>query len=95
MPLFRFHSMGALDDSLKTTVIVKDEKQLYDIILWSIPNEINNIFPFELKICPYPDEKSNFDKRIGWYTHIVTADIGEKKKFVPIGFLSEPFQETT
>lgn len=94
MPLFRFHK-GSLEESLKTTIIVRSKLQLYNILLWKMAHENNNPFPFVLKIFPYPDEKINFDERIGWYTQMVTSDMYERGNFHPVGFLSEPFPETT
>lgn len=92
MPLFRFHK-GSLEESLKTTIIVKDFNELKKIIVeamkhWMFINEENP--EIELKINPYPLE-DNFDTRIGWYTHMVTARY-EKTTAHPIGFLSEPLQ---
>jgi hypothetical protein len=42
-------------------------------------------------VGPYPDHENSFDKRIGWYTQMVTSDIHDKGIFIPEGFLSEPF----
>ncbi len=90
MPLFRFHRRN-LDESLETTVIVKDMTELRKVIKESYKNwEPPNIENFELIIFPYIDENNNFDGRIGWYTQMVTCDAVEKGKFVPEGFLSEP-----
>lgn len=88
MALFRYHR-GGLSDSLATTIVVNTKKELELIIaLWhsdvcSVPFRVN------LEIFPYPDANTCFDRRIGWYTHMVTADLFEKDKFQPIGFLSE------
>lgn len=88
MPLFRFHR-GGLHDSLATTVIVKNIKELNKIVyealkewFWKLPTDI------ELTIEPYPDENC-FDARIGWYTHMVLAKVANAE-MSPIGFLSEP-----
>lgn len=90
MPLFRFHR-GGLDDSLATTVIVKDITELMMIIKkahenWMPPNAET----FGVMIGPYQDHEHNFDKRIGWYTQMVTSDIHQRGVFNVEGFLSEP-----
>lgn len=94
MPLFRFHRGGGLDESLATTKIVKDVHALVALI---IENNTASLFPllstWGLKIEPYPEKDNCFDKRIGWYTHIVSADLYEKDVYHPIGFLSEPIDE--
>lgn len=88
MALFRFHR-GLLEDSLKTTVVVSTQKELETVIaLWHSPFAIKS-FEINLKIETYPDEENCFDKRIGWYPHMVRADLYEKGKFAVIGFLSE------
>ena|SRR5215475_7862188 len=98
MALFRFHR-GDLMDSLKTTVIVKNMDELINIIktkhLQIYGDDMakygaSDIEDFEIKVEPYPAELENFDKRIGWYTQIVTSDIHQKGIFQPEGFLSEP-----
>lgn len=83
MPLFR-SLRGSLDESLKTTVIVKTHEDLIKNIN-KYPFLIQNE-SYEIKIDDYC-----FDDRIGWYTQIVLANIFEKDKFHPVGFLSEPF----
>lgn len=90
MPLFRSHR-GGLQDSLDTTIIVKNIDQLELAILrdweeWSTTNK-----ELVIHIEPYPSGH-NFDKRIGWYTQLVTANIIEKDKMAPVGFLSEPLE---
>lgn len=92
MPLFRFHR-GGLDESLQTTRMVKDIKDLiklieHDWIEWPLINK-----NFNIEIEAYPSTGACFDRRIGWYTHIVTADIVEVGKMHPIGFLSEPLND--
>ena len=42
---------------------------------------------FQIKIYPY---FGKLDKRCGWYSQMVAADLEEKDKFIPLGFLSEP-----
>jgi hypothetical protein len=90
MPLFRFHR-GQLDDSLKTTVIVKNMTDLMTVIKQSydmFKGEKNNNFGIITGF--YPDEHNCFDKRCGWFTQLVTCDILERGIFLPEGFLSEP-----
>ncbi len=88
MPLFRFHR-GSLTESLKTTIIVNSFQQLAAIIAsHATPNAD---WGASIDVFPYPSEKDNFDPRIGWYTQMVTANIEEKDKMTPMGFLSEPF----
>jgi len=92
MPLFRFHQ-GSLQDSLNTTIIVKTFNDMVKAIVFSNSViEANPPWGAQFAVEPYPDKDNNFDKRIGWYTHIVTANLYEKDKMHPIGFLSEPFE---
>ena len=98
MPLFRKHR-GQLDDSLETTIIVKNMAELRAAISedWAMwydhPAAAHSNFKtFDIKVfIPYefPFEKS-FDKRCGWYTHYVSADIMCKGEFCMMGYLSEP-----
>lgn len=101
MPLFRFHR-GGLQDSIDTTIIVKD---LYDLHRTCQPF-VNEMFwmkapdDFTLEISPYPSADDCFDRRIGWYTHIVLLNINnpcnphiKNINAVPIGFLSENINE--
>ncbi len=99
MPLYRKHR-GSLDDSLKTTVIVKNWHDLRDIIYedweqWEdslrkdgLPFNKNS---FDIKIEPY---MGKLDPRCGWYTQMVSCDLMEKGKYMAIGFLSEPMLES-
>lgn len=89
MPLFRFHR-GGLHDSLQTTVIVDSIIELY-VVISREANETCN-WSASIEIEPYPMEGKNFDKRIGWFTHLVSANIYEQDKYHPIGFLSEPLR---
>lgn len=99
MPLFRKHRRS-LDESLRTTTIVKNmqelRKRIYeDWEMWegALRKEDGEPFSidiFDIKIEPYYGE---CDYRCGWYTQIVSADLEEKEKFMAIGFLSEPFIE--
>ncbi len=93
MPLFRFHR-GQLDESLKTTIIVKTFGDMVKEIVMSFDPEMlrKQQWGAKFKIIPYPSEDNNFDKRIGWYTHMVLANIYEEDKMHPVGFLSEPFE---
>lgn len=90
MPLFRFHR-GCLNESLATTVIVRNMNELMYVIQHR-HEEFSGKYKkcFGIIIEPYPFKDHNFDKRIGWYTQIVTSDILEKGIFFPEGFLSEP-----
>lgn len=91
MALFRFHR-GSLDESLKTTIVVKSIKDLMHEIALSMSYDSikDNSWGAAIEINPYPAEESNFDKRIGWYTHIVLCNLYEADKMHPVGFLSEP-----
>jgi hypothetical protein len=98
MPLFRRHR-GTLEESLQTTIIVKNRKELIKHLIvdwgqWKI-FDLSEGIPFELKIeIPYKHlDINNFDTRCGWYTHYVSADIMERGKFTLVGFLSEPMEE--
>lgn len=89
MALFRKHR-GMLEDSLKTTVIVKTHGELVQALFndseqWPSMNR-----DFKVKIEPYPNMENCFDKRCGWYTQMVLSDRHEEGKFQPEGFLSEP-----
>ncbi|MDP4145609.1 MAG: hypothetical protein Q8936_14175 [Bacillota bacterium] len=92
MPLFRFHR-GSLEDSLKTTIIVKTFNEIVEAIVTSdLIKATKQDWGAIFKITPYPDRESNFDPRIGWYTHMVLSNIYEKDKMHPVGFLSEPLE---
>lgn len=101
MPLFRFHR-GSLADSLQTTILVKNKKELRQAVKQHISEVyyMNSPDDFELEISPYPSEGNNFDSRIGWFTYMVALTItcpdnaNVKSIYAsPIGFLSEPFKE--
>lgn len=100
MPLYRRHGSGGLEGSLETTVIVKNIEELKKVIKshWEnfldIPEVRSNFENFDVRVfIPYdlPLENS-LDKRCGWYTHYVSADVLEKGKFCMEGFLSEPME---
>lgn len=82
MALFRKHR-GQLIDSLKTTIIVNSLDDLRKLI------QEGNV-DIQIKVEAYPHLESCFDKRIGWYTHIVLSDRFAAGEFQPEGFLSEP-----
>lgn len=88
MPLFRFHR-GSLEDSLKTTIIVKTFNDMVKAIVNSeiVRNDGSQNWGAEFKV-----RQQGFDPRIGWYTQIVLTNIYEKDKMQPVGFLSEPFE---
>ncbi len=91
MALFRFHR-GSLEQSIKTTVIVKNLNDVIKLVVDSASeflNEENQHWVAKFQVIPYPDEENNFDPRIGWYTHMVLSNIYEKEKFHPVGLLSE------
>lgn len=87
MALFRFHR-DSLEESLKTTVIVNSFPELCAVISELASADANWAATVELEA--YPSKENNFDKRIGWYTHIVRANTFEKDKLHPVGYLSEP-----
>jgi hypothetical protein len=92
MPLFRFHR-GGLEESLATTIIVKKFNDVVKAIVTSeLVKATGQDWGAEFKIIPYPNEEDNFDPRIGWYTQMVMANIYEKDKMHPVGFLSEPLE---
>lgn len=93
MPLFRFHR-GQLDESLKTTIIVKTFSDMVKEIVMSFDPEMlkKQQWGAQFKVIPYPEEGNNFDARIGWYTHMVLTNMFEENKMHPVGFLSEPFE---
>lgn len=93
MPLFRFHR-GSLDESLKTTIIVKTLNDVVKAIVMSdLIIDENPQWGFRFNVAAYPSKDNNFDARIGWYTHIVTSNIYEEGKMHAIGFLSEALEK--
>lgn len=92
MALFRFHK-GALKESLETTIIVKNINQLMDEIRNYYGTVIPTLSEFGIITNTYVDKDHHFDKRTGWYTQIVTADIYKRGDFVVVGFLSEPLDQ--
>lgn len=87
MPLFRFHK-GSLHDSLATTIVIRNSNHLFEVISKLAQDKFDWLA--EIEIQAYPSEGDNFDPRIGWYTHMVKANIYEKDVMHPVGFLSEP-----
>jgi len=87
MPLFRFHR-GSLEDSLKTTIIVKTFNDMVKAIVTSelVKHDGSQNWGAAFKVTPY-----GFDSRTGWYTQLVTCNIYEEDEMYPVGFLSEPF----
>ena len=94
MPLFRFHR-GSLEESLKTTIIVKTFNDVAKAIVMSFDQDMldKQTWGAKFSIKPYPDEDSCFDSRIGWFTQMVMCNLYEEDKMHPIGFLSEPIWE--
>jgi hypothetical protein len=96
MPLFRFHQ-GGLEDSLKNTIIVKNDVELRNKIIdfyFNVPLLFALNKEFFIKVfIPYDLHlKDSFDPRCGWYTHYVSVDLFQKDNFSIIGFLSEPME---
>lgn len=97
MALFRKHR-HLLDESLETTIIVKTIDDLRnaiyeDWVMWEGALRKNDDKPFDKECFAIRIEDymlGGMDKRIGWYTQIVSADLQEKGEFMAIGFLSEP-----
>lgn len=100
MPLFRL-IRRELDESLKTTIIVKNEQELREAILKNWERWLDhprapeaNFHGFTIKITrPDLEIEKCFDDRCGWYQHYVIADVLRKDKFCLEGFLSEPMSE--
>lgn len=89
MALYREHT-GILDNSLQTTIVVKKKSELLVKLIekelkWHPNIEAHSV---DMQINPYPSLENNFDKRIGWYTHIVLLSI-DGQDHRPVGFLSE------
>lgn len=92
MPLFRFHR-GSLHESLQTTIIVKTFNEMVKAIIDSFDENMltNAQWGARFSVEAYPDKESCFDRRIGWFTHIVTTNLYGEDKMHAVGFLSEPF----
>jgi hypothetical protein len=90
MPLFRFHR-GGLHESLQTTVVVKDLDDLKAMVNFAMREYIfmKDDDEIVIDIFPYPAPGNNFDDRIGWFTHMVTAQYKNITAH-PVGYLSEP-----
>lgn len=87
MALFCFYR-GGLEESLKTTVVVKNKEELINH-LKLMETVIPGHYLFdETEITPHLFDKS-FDERTGWYAQIVKIK-AKDNIFYPIGFLSEP-----
>jgi len=88
MALFRFHG-PSLSESLKNTKIVKTIAELKLMLkIHEAQFGFNLNLDLECKIIPYI-----FDDRIGWHTQLVSTNLYEKDKFIPIGYLSEPLDD--
>jgi hypothetical protein len=100
MPLFR-RQRATLEDSLKTTIIVRNKQELREEIKkdWEMwfghPGAAHcNFNDFNVKVfIPYdlPLELC-FDARCGWFCHYVSADLMCKDEYMMVGFLSEPME---
>lgn len=93
MPLFR-KPRRELNESLETTIVVKNLDDLRQAIYedWEMweghltkDGRDFNKDSFDIKI----EEYGGLDKRCGWYTHLVSANLLNKKEFMCVGFLSE------
>jgi len=100
MPLFR-RQRAMLDESLATTIIVKNMEELRHAIWvdwheWlGHPEAAHcNFKNFHVKVeAPFNlSIEDTFDPRCGWYTHYVSADLMCEGEFHIVGFLSEPLQ---
>lgn len=90
MPLFRHHR-GGLADSLKTTIIVKDIRDLLDKIIKDFDRNWYIFNPKEIIIKI--DEDEVFDARCGWYSHYVLVKGLYDDKFQCVGYVSEPLDD--
>lgn len=92
MPLFRLHR-GGLAESLQTTIIVLNHLEILHYFAKNHGSLISDMCAHctikDLEIKPYPNDKDNFDARIGWFTQVVRLKHADDKYYV-IGFLSEP-----
>src|ERR1700760_4447809 len=99
MPLFRQHR-GSLEESIATTEVIKSLEDLIYLIIKVNENTYGvSGFIEKIIIRPYPREggNANFDERVGWYTHLVTAKFwydkeSFDKQLYPVGFLSESIE---
>lgn len=96
MALYRKHR-GTLEESLKTTVIIKNINDLKKVIfedweMWRNAERSDGTKltdDFQIKIDPY---YGACDYRCGWYTQIVSANIDTIGRFDACGYLSEPLE---
>lgn len=97
MALYRKHR-GTLEESLKTTIIVRNWEELKKAIfedweMWRNAERADGTKltdNFTVKIEPY---YGDCDYRCGWYTQIVSANIENINEFHACGFLSEPLHD--
>lgn len=92
MALFRFYRV-LLEDSLKTTVIIKTRKELEDKILqWFYSNHPVSREAIdsdcEIKINPY-----GIEEKTGWFVQVVTLRYADNGNVI-VGYLSEPLDDT-
>ena len=92
MALFRFHK-GSFQESILTTVIVKDIKELIEICAhdWIETSPLfclGTQYQWHLRIT----RETMFDERCGWYSHFVIFGIKPDECY-PVGFISEPLDE--
>lgn len=93
MPLFRLHR-GSLEESLKTTIIVKTiediKVEIFRARIFAGEKYFElNLDSFIIEIKPHGDY---MDKRCGWYTQLVTTDFLNKGNLLAVGYLSEPLE---
>lgn len=101
MALFRL-CRGTLEDSLSTTVIVHTINEIKEAVKQALLAPWLEDKRYKLKIREFnikirlPYEKIELhkalDKRCGWYTHYVCADVLEEGVFKMVGILSEPLR---
>lgn len=91
MALFRFHR-GSLEESLKTTIIVKDIHDLLERLAewWEEAHSTDRSTMKEWQV--HIDIRQQFDERCGWFTHTVSFRVGDNES-TAIGFLSEPLDQ--
>ncbi len=93
MAIFRFQR-ASLEESLKTSVIVKDTKELLELLATWYEKECGalvsreTMYQWQIHI----DKQQKFDDRCGWYTHLVSYQV-RNSDFFAVGFLSEPLDK--
>lgn len=89
MALFRFHC-GSLADSIKTTIIVKNTKDLLErLAQWWEETGMTRCFMYQWQLSI--SKEQIFDERCGWYSHNVRFKF-RNSEWIPLGILSEPLE---